>query len=37
MKTISYSDVHAGLARLVTIANRVAFEFNGSRDTCASR
>jgi hypothetical protein len=33
-ETISYSDVGAKLARLVTIANRVAFEFNGSRDTC---
>jgi len=32
--TPSYSDVRAELARLVTIANRVAFEFNGSRDTC---
>jgi len=34
MKTISCADVHAGLARLATIANRVAFEFNGSRATC---
>jgi hypothetical protein len=40
-ETISYSDVRAELARLqahydklVTTANRVASEFNGSRDTC---
>jgi hypothetical protein len=32
--TPSYSDVRAELARLVTIANRVAFEFDGSRATC---
>ena len=33
-ETISCSDVHAEFTRLVTIANRIAREFNGSRDTC---
>ena len=28
------SDVHAELARLVTLTNRVALKFNGSRSTC---
>lgn len=34
MKTSNYRDVHAEFTRLVTIANRIALEFNGSRDTC---
>jgi hypothetical protein len=33
-ETLSHSDVGAKLARLVTIAKQVAFEFSGSRDTC---
>ena len=34
-EAISCSDVRAELSReLVTIASRIAFEFNGSRDTC---